>query len=214
MFPKSIVFALSLTVSLACAPLSALAESPIKTAELSARLFEVGLEAGDPLLILAAAKLRKTLNLTLTQRAPTADSPVPEDIATAPVSWQDMLDTAAELAPGDDQIAALIGDIRAENTKGVSTGQVYSITAIRAGGTDTYPPLPYTGGEYAEVYVEGNDGTDLNLYVSDTKGRLVCSDTDISAIAYCGWRPAQSGGFTIEVKNRGRAASSYSLITN
>ena len=215
MFSKSIYLALGLSTA-ALMPLSAQAQSPLKTAQMSAQLFLTGVEADDPILIIAAAKLRKSLNLSKALRAPGAetsaesDMPAPEE----PITWQLMLDAAKVLSTGDDALLGLIQDIRVENSKGVSTGQVYSITSIRAGGTDTYPPLPYSGGEYAEVYVEGQAATDLNLYVQDAKGRLVCSDTDISAIAYCGWRPANSEGFTIIVKNKGRDASSYSLITN
>ncbi|WP_319824622.1 hypothetical protein [Thalassovita sp.] len=211
MFPKSLCLALSLSAALF--PLPALAQSPIQTARLSAELYLAGAQQSDPVLILAAARLRKSLTLQQVDRAPEQDGAA--DInAEQPVDWEQMLDAAAELAAGDDALLGLIEDTRAERTKGVATGQVYSITSIRAGGTDTYPPLTYTGGDYAEVYVEGQAATDLNLFVHDAKGRLVCSDTDISAIAYCGWRPAQSEGFTIIVRNKGGAASSYSLITN
>ena len=76
-------------------------------------------------------------------------------------------------------------------------------------------PWNTSAGDYAEVYVEAKEtASDLNLFVRDGRGRLVCSDTDISAIAYCGWRPATSEFFTVEVVNRGPAASSYSLVTN
>ena len=213
-FAKSFFLCAGLALATA-APQPAAAQTPLKTAELSAQLFLTGVEQSDPVLVIAAAKLRKSLNFRQVDRSPdsaaaTTDMPAPQ----APLSWEQMLDVAAGLSTGDDALLGLIDDIRSENTKGVTTGQVYSITSIRAGGTDTYPPLPYTGGEYAEVYVEGQSSADLNLYVHDAKGRLVCSDTDISAIAYCGWRPATSEGFTIIVKNKGGAASSYSLITN
>ena len=107
------------------------------------------------------------------------------------------------------------GDVTFAGTKGVTSGEVYSITTIRAGGTDSYPPMTYTGGEYADVYIEGaTSSADLNVFVRDAQGRLVCSDTDISAIAYCGWRPGKTEGFTVEVTNRSGTPTSYSLITN
>jgi hypothetical protein len=125
-----------------------------------------------------------------------------------------MLAEARDFAAGDAAVLGLIEDLENEAGKGVATGQVYSISTIRDGGTDTYDPLPFRGGEYAEVYVESRDGSDLNVYIYDAQGRLVCSDTDISAISYCGWRPADSGSFTIEVKNRGQGGAGYSLMTN
>ena len=187
------------------------AETPIQLAEMSGRLFEQGIETLDPILMIAAAKIRKSLPLTQRDFAP--DSGATETDG-AIVSWQDMLDTALAAAPDDDQIAALVEDVRAEASKGVTTGQVYSITTLRSGGTDTYPALPYTGGDYAEVYVEGNGRADLNIHITDSQNRLVCSDTDISAIAYCGWRPAKNDKFVIKVTNKGATASKYSLITN
>ncbi len=217
MFSKSICLSLGLFVgvTMASAPaLHAETGASLKTAQMSASLFLTGVEQSDPILIMAAAKLRKSLNLSPTDRKPDQDG-APGDVAPeAPLTWQQMLDAAEELAADDEALLGLIEDILVERSKGVATGQVYSISSIRAGGTDTYPPLPYTGGDYAEVYVEGQAATDLNLYVQDAKGRLVCSDTDISAIAYCGWRPAQTGGFTIIVKNKGGESSPYSLITN
>lgn len=214
MSTKSLCLSLGLAAAVALTPLAALAQTPLKTAQLSAQLFLTGVEQSDPVLVIAAAKLRKSLHFQQVARTPDQDGPAHDAPPEAPLDWHAMLDTAADLATGDDALLGLIQDIRDENTKGVTTGQVYSITSIRAGGTDTYPPLPYTGGDYAEVYVEGQASADLNLYVQDAKGRLVCSDTDISAIAYCGWRPASSEGFTIIVKNKGGTASSYSLITN
>lgn len=186
----------------------------LQRAQMSASLYIEGVAQSDPILIMAAAKLRKSLNLTETDRTPDHNGAAGDTDADAPITWEQMLDTAEQLSLGDESLLGLIEDIRVERSKGVATGQVYSISSIRAGGTDTYPPLAYTGGEYAEVYVEGQANTDLNLFVHDTQGRLVCSDTDISAIAYCGWRPAVTGGFTIFVINKGGAASSYSLITN
>jgi hypothetical protein len=190
----------------------ALAEttSPVKVAELSARLYAMGLEAGDPLLILTAAKLRKTL-------APVAGDRVAVDgvVGTgAPLGWEEMLASAEALAEGDDALLGLIADARVETTKGVASGPVYNIGSLGNGKGDTYPPIEFRGGEYAEVYVEAKAAVDLNLGVYDDKGRLVCSDTDISHIAYCGWTPAEPGSFTLKVENKGPAAADYALMTN
>lgn len=204
---------------LACAALAlGLFAAPVSaqsTAALSAELYLAGREARDPLLLLAAAKLRKSVLLEPVERTPEKDMPLPEAVtAEAPLGWQEMLDAALALAPEDPAITQLAEDIAAESSRGVKTGQLYSITAIRNGGTDTYPPLTYRGGEYADVYVEGSGQADLNLFVYDAQARLVCSDTDISAIAHCGWTPAQDAAFTVVVRNRGRSDSGYSLITN
>ncbi len=199
--------ALLITLSL---PATAEPLSPVKTAELSARLYAAGLDLSDPLLILSAAKLRKSLGLTATPRLPEggmADS-------DAPLSWQDMLASATELADDDETLLGLIDDVQAESSKGVSSGPVYNIGTLKNGGKDAYPAVEFVGGEYAEVYVEAKGPTDLNLTIYDAQGRLVCSDTDASHIAYCGWRPADTGNFTMKVENQGPQGAKYALMTN
>ncbi|KGM49021.1 hypothetical protein [Pseudooceanicola atlanticus] len=193
-----------------------LSANPVRNAELSARLYEAAVDLKDPMLAIAAARLRKSVLARRVDVEPVKDGPAPSDPTyDRLMSWQDMLDTARELAPGDEVIAKLAEDVKFAGTKGVTSGEVYSITTIRAGGTDSYPPMTYTGGEYADVYIEGaKSSADLNVFVRDKQGRLVCSDTDISAIAYCGWRPGATEGYTVEVKNKSGIATSYSLITN
>ncbi len=191
--------------------LPALAEtpSPVKIAELSARLYAMGTEAGDPLLILSAARMRKGLAPVAGDRA-AADGVAGEG---APLGWEEMLARAEALADGDAALLGLIEDARAEGMKGVASGPVYNIGQLGNGKGDTYPPIEFRGGEYAEVYVEAKAATNLNLGIYDDKGRLVCSDTDISHIAYCGWTPATAGSFTLKVDNKGPAAADYALMT-
>ncbi|PJE29697.1 hypothetical protein SAMN06297129_2911 [Pseudooceanicola antarcticus] len=203
--------------ALAGAAAPAQGQSVIRNAELSARLFEAAEELRDPMLAVAAARLRKSVLAMQIVRTPSRQGPAPVGVVpqTRLLSWQQMLARALEMSDGNETIARLADDVRFAGTKGVASGQVYSISTIAGSGRDSYPPLEYVGGDYAEVYVEAqHKDADLNLFVRDAQGRLVCSDTDVSAIAYCGWRPARSEFFTVEVENRGTVASSYSLITN
>lgn len=201
-----------LSVCLMGPALPALAEGPslVKVAELSARLYAAGMEAGDPLLVLSAARLRKSLSPVIADRAAVGGVAGPG----APLSWEEMLVSAAALAEGDSLILGLVEDAWVETTKGVASGPVYNIGSLGVGMGDTYPPIEFRGGEYAEVYVEAKAATNLNLAIYDDKGRLVCSDTDISHIAYCGWSPALSGTFTLKVDNKGPTAADYALMTN
>jgi hypothetical protein len=202
-------FLAACVVSLAL-PAWAEAPSPVKVAELSARLYAAGMAAGDPLLVLSAARLRKGLAPVATGRA-AVDGLAGEG---APLSWEEMLASASELAAGDETVLGLIDDARVETTKGVASGPVYNIGSLGNGKGDTYPPIEFRGGEYAEVYVEAKAATNLNLAIYDDKGRLVCSDTDISHIAYCGWTPATPGSFTLKVENKGPVGAEYALMTN
>lgn len=184
--------------------------SPVKVAELSARAYAAGMAAGDPLLVLSAAKLRKSLALVPGDRV-AVDGVAGQG---APQSWQEMLASAEALAAGDAVVLGLIEDAKVEMDKGVASGPVYNIGSLGNGKGDTYPPIEFRGGEYAEVYVEAKAATNLNLGVYDDKGRLVCSDTDISHIAYCGWTPASPGTFTLKVDNKGPVGAEYALMTN
>jgi hypothetical protein len=191
-------------------PARAEVASPVKVADLSARLYALGVETGDPLLIITAARLRKTLAPLATDRAPEGRAAV----GGSPLSWQEMLAAATPLALGDDALAGLIADVDAETMKGVASGPVYNIGLLPNGGNDTYPPILFRGGEYAEVYVEARSATNLDLTIHDDQGRLVCSDTDASHIAYCGWTPASAGSFILRVANKGPTSAAYALMTN
>jgi hypothetical protein len=205
------ILAAALVAALPALPARAEPPSPVQTAALSARLYDAGVAAADPVLILAAARLRKGLN------------PVPAEGRAAeggtaggeePLGWAEMAAAAEALAVEDEAVRALVADLRAEGTKGVITGPVYNIATLAAGDRDRYGRIDFRGGEYAEVYVEARQTVDLNLSVTDAQGRLVCADTDRSHIAYCGWRPDATGAFTLTVENRGGSATGYALMTN
>lgn len=201
----------ALTAALILSALPALAAdpAPLKQAEASRVLYDTGVASRDPLLVLAAAKMRRGLGLSPTDRM--AEDGTPGD---GTLDADAMLETARDLATGDDMMLGLIDDVASENTKGVVSGPVYNNARIGGGQTDTYRAVPFEGGTYAEIYVEAKGSNDLNLKVTDDQGRLVCSDTDASAIAYCGWSPRSTGDFTIAVQNASGSSADYALITN
>ena len=201
----------ALTAALILSALPALAAdpAPLKQAEASRMIYDTGVATRDPLLVLAAAKMRRGLGLSPTDRM--AEDGTPGDGA---LDADAMLATARDLATGDDMMLGLIDDVASENTKGVVSGPVYNNARIGGGKTDTYRAVPFEGGTYAEIYVEAKGSNDLNLKVTDDQGRLVCSDTDSSAIAYCGWSPRSTGDFTIAVQNASGSSADYALITN
>ncbi|WP_028957891.1 hypothetical protein [Sulfitobacter sp. 20_GPM-1509m] len=201
----------ALTAALILSALPALAAdpAPLKQAEASRVIYDAGVATRDPLLVLAAAKMRRGLGLSPTDRM--AEDGTAGDGA---LDADAMLATARDLATGDDMMLGLIDDVASENTKGVVSGPVYNNARIGGGKTDTYRAVPFEGGTYAEIYVEAKGSNDLNLKVTDDQGRLVCSDTDSSAIAYCGWSPRSTGDFTIAVQNASGSSADYALITN
>ena len=191
-------------------PVAAEALTAVQTAALSARLYAAGVDAADPVLMLAAARLRKSINPEPVMRAAEGG----EAGTDAPLGWAAMADAAADLASDDAGILGLIDDLRAEATKGVASGPVCNIGQLARGKSDNYRNIDFKGGEYAEVHVEAQTSVELNLSVIDAQGRLVCADTDVSHIACCGWRPDTAGVFTLSVQNKGAAGTGCALMTN
>ena len=197
--PKWIIALLSLSALPVMADTAGpMTVGPLKLAELSARLYDAGVESGDPVMIATAARLRKSAGLT----------------ALAALDWDAMLTMAETLAKDDADILGVIGDIRVEGTKGVASGPITHLAALAAGGSETRPAMPFRAGEYAEAYVEAPLGLDLNLTVLDADGRIVCSDLNPSHIAYCGWTPATDGAFTLVIQNASDQMADYALMTN
>lgn len=185
---------------LALSALPAMAEgaSAIRMAELSARLYDAGMQARDPVLVATAAHLRKSAGL---------------DGQTA-LGWDAMLTVAEGLAAGDTALLGVIGDIRADSTKGVASGPITHLAALAPGASETRAAMPFRAGEYAEAYVEAPLGVDLNLTVLDETGRIVCADLNPSHIAYCGWTPASEGSFTLVIHNASDQPADYAFMTN
>lgn len=183
----------------------------LKRVQASRVVFDTGVAERDALLVMAAAKLRRGVGLGPTDRAPDGGA---GDGGTGLLNANQMLDVARDFAVGDPTLLGLIEDVAAESTKGVTGGPVYNIATLAAKQSDIYGGVPFATGAYAEIYVEAKDSSDLNLIIRDAQNRLVCSDTDISAIAYCGWQPREDGTFSITVQNMSGRTVQYSLITN
>lgn len=211
LMPKSLFLALAL--ALPALPGIARAEGPslLRQAAISAELYSKGVESGDPLLILAAAQLRKSLDL---QPLAPGQSGSTETGNFAPTSWEDMVAAAVALTAGDDPLRGLAEDVAAQTWKGVISGPVYRIEKLGPGGEARLPDLSFRGGEYAEVYAEAEPGLDVNVAVYDEEGRLVCSDNHPSHVAYCGWTPAVDGHFTLVVGNSASREAHFALMTN
>lgn len=189
--------------------------APLRQIEASRVAYDAGIANDDPLLVLAAAKLRRGTDLQEADRTPDEiDAGTGTGADTEFLTWQSMVEEARALARGDPAMLGVIDDMVDESTKGVVIGPVYNRARLGPKGRDVYGKVPFKGREYAEIYVEARGPQDLNLFVYDAQNRLVCSDTDPSAIAYCGWTPRKTGDFSIRVENASGASAAYALITN
>ena len=182
----------------------------------STKLFELGLQESDPHLILTAANLRKRANLrwdaSAFVRQGAAALPKPKKPILA--SWQKMLEVAVAMSRGNATVAALAEDIRAQKSKGVLNGAVYSEATIKARDKHRYSNLPFEGGQFAEVFSVARKKINLDMFIFDGNGHMVCSQTDPSNSNQCGWTPSYTGPFTIVVENNSDTSTDYALSTN
>jgi hypothetical protein len=57
--------------------------------------------------------------------------------------------------------------------------------------------------KFAEFSVIGDGGTDVDIEVYDSKGKLVVSDVELTDLAFVRWAPTATQEYTIKVKNLG-----------
>ena len=83
---------------------------------------------------------------------------------------------------------------------------------------NAYSNVRYTttffGGDMAEVIIDGDNDTDLDLFIYDENGNLVASDTDELDYCICRWTPRWTGEFTVVVQNLGSVYNEFSIETN
>jgi hypothetical protein len=185
----------------------------IENMAMAQRLAGIGVENGDPILLIAAARLASQVAATesdITPREPqdvAADSP---GMHTA----EEMLTAARALSEGRDDLIALIDDAAAEGSRGSVYGSGYYDGYID-GGINLYYDEAFYGGEQAVVTLEGHNPSDIDLWVYDEYGNLICSSTGYSSYESCTWTPSWTGDFTIRVENEGHPQGTYfTLWTN
>lgn len=130
--------------------------------------------------------------------------------------YDTVLADAKKFADGDDNLLALIDNIDAE-AKGAQRGSVNGPSrhydAINGQSTDTYQ-ISFIANVLAEILVSGDGDTDLDLYVYDSNGNLIASDTDYTDDCYVCWVPAWTGRFIVKIVNRGPVYNNYVILTN
>jgi len=188
------------------------------TLRMAAQLSKYGYANNDALSLIQAARLSKKAGLTLEDRAKFEVEemrPAPEAGKKGGLVCLDpnkLLADAKTKAGDDGVLLALIDDVNS-NVRGAVGGPRYSNSSVTAGGSDVYS-ISFRSGELAIVTVIGDGDTDLDLYVYDSNGNLIDSDTDYSDDCVCTWTPRWTGNFRIKIVNRGRVYNNYVLRTN
>ena len=96
---------------------------------------------------------------------------------------------------------------------GAVDGPQIKDASVAPGGTDTFV-ISFSGGEDAEVALNGDGPTNLELYVYDEAGNLVAADLTGSDVPSVVWHPTATEKFVIKIINRDSVTDDYQLITN
>lgn len=92
----------------------------------------------------------------------------------------------------------------------VEKGSVQGYSSVDGYTSDTYTEY-FIGGFAAGAYLSGNGNSDLDLYIYDSNGNMICRSETYGDDEYCVWTPSWTGSFKIVVKNRGRVYNRYFL---
>lgn len=109
-------------------------------------------------------------------------------------------------------MVAIADDVAKAGERGAVSGPGRRRTVVGNRMTDQFR-VTFRGGESARVLVSGDGDSDLDLFVYDDNGNLICRDDDSTDDMICGFTPRWTGTFTIRVKNLG-AANEYVIVHN
>lgn len=149
-------------------------------------------------------------------RGTTANGDNDKKNGTVSLDFNKILGDAKTFAAGDEQLLALIDQVETDSQAG-SRG---AVNGPRSGAFTVYGgcyndfDVSFVKGYVAEVLVSGDGDTDLDLYVYDSNGNLIVSDTDYTDDCYVSWVPRWTGRYTIRVVNRGPVYNNYVILTN
>lgn len=192
----------------------------VEKVKLAADLAAYGRQSGNPVALLLAGQLHAEVGGTEARREKTSEAagdagaaPAAAKTDRAPMTAEALFTEARTLARGDSELLARIERTAQRQSKGRVEGPAYHQDSVSARTNDWYT-LNFRGGEPARIAVIGDGDTDLDLYVYDQNGNLICSDTDYTDRLICAWNPAWTGQFRVKISNLGRVYNRYTLATN
>ncbi len=188
---------------------------------LASQLYGYGVEAQDPLAVIMA--LRIAVNragepvelVSDTEPASRAAAEASADTGDddALPTEEAMVEMARNLAADNDLYQTMIDDILSSKSRGAVGGPQYAKGQVRP-GLDEYYWVTFRGNELAEVGIDGGGDNDLDLFIYDQNGNLVCESAVQGDVEYCSWYPRWTGPFKILVSNYANRVNTYYLITN
>ena len=182
-------------------------------------LAKYGYDNASPTALIEAARIFASIQVqesNVEKATVTKDVPASKEVKVSfdPVK---LLADAREYAGKDKTILALVKSVESELSDGSSRGAVgghcYTKDRVLAKEYTDYA-VKFWANELAEVCLSGDGDTDLDLYVYDSNGNLIGSDTDYTDDCVVRWVPAWTGTFVIRVVNRGMVYNNFVLWTN
>lgn len=192
------------------------ATNPVETLALARDLYAIGERDEDPILVIAAARLAAQVPTKPTENEPeqaalTEGEPVDgPGTDTPPATLETMLETARELADGDETLVAMIDEIDATGTRGPVRGVLTDVETAAGRSYVQYTEV-FRAGELAAAEIDGGGDGDLDLYVYDQNGNEICRSTRYGDREICVWRPRWQGPFRVRVVNLNTYNNRYRL---
>ena len=146
----------------------------------------------------------------------TANSDLTAKAPAVSLDFNKILEDAKKFAEGNEQLLALIDQVELESetsSRGAVNGPKRGVFTL-GGNRYTDFDVSFVKGYVAEVFVSGDGDTDLDLYVYDSNGNPIASDTDYTDDCYVNWVPKWTGRYTIRVVNRGPIPNNFIILTN
>lgn len=181
-------------------------------------LYAIGRSEGDPILVIAAARLAAGVPVQAVQRtAETIGGTASKKEKSVGVpDLKTMIATARDLAVDNRILNAMIDEVEATRPKGRLRGPGRAQGSVKAKGTAVFKgkDVVFRGGEVAEIAVMGDGDANLDLYVFDELDNQICASKRYADREYCRWTPRWTGPFRIEVRNRSPLWSAFTITVN
>lgn len=196
------------------------ASSEMTALQTAASLAKYGYATFSPTSLIEAARIFGTTKVQDADLKATRGTTATPESKDSKVSFDpaQLLADAIKFAGKDKTVLALVKKVEAElasagSTRGAVGGPKGQMDRVLGKDYNLYE-VKFWSNELAEVCISGDGDTDLDLYVYDSNGNLIGSDTDYTDECVVRWVPAWTGAFTIKVVNRGALYNEFAIWTN
>lgn len=216
----ALILALGLTPARAqepnLAPAAAALPGTASQLVLAQRLYRKAVGTGDPVLLLAAIRLARSVTIRPAvgwERTAGGEDEPPQGNGPPDPGSAAALAMLQGLAVDDPDLQDLAYDLDAQLPPGRLPVATVARSDLSGGAAEDWR-LPLSGSVAAEIAVIGDGGSALGLTVADETGAVVCARPAATDPVLCRFTPARNGFFSVRVSNIGAEANGYLLVGN